>query len=217
MTLAQKLNRLDGRHKLAIVMGAAAWAVSIYFSQAGFRLTEPNAAWIGWFLGFFITTLELVFNGKEEKSMTLYAAGLLCYLYGIWTNVIGFYAFQHPDTAFVPLSQTALMSWFVGLILEILPEPLFVWGMGELGEGIADRVLNSFGGSGGKSSPNSNPYRPQQNQQKQNNQKQNNQKQQQNYKSQHKPQYRPAEPIFGNAREEFLAKLHQAQNEEEEE
>jgi hypothetical protein len=148
MALAQKLQRLDGRHKLAIVMAMGAWVVSIYFSQVGFGVDNHKAAWLGWFLGLLVTTVELVFNSKTHKlSMTLIGVGILCYLYGVWTNVEGFWTFQNPDSQFVIFSQSSIMSWFVGLVMEILPEPMFMWGIGaELDGDLVGNIVGLWSG-----------------------------------------------------------------------
>ena len=148
MPFAQRLQRLDGRHKLAILMGILAWGVSIYFSQQGFALDNERAQWLGWFLGFLMTTMELVFNSRTIRlSLTLIIIGIACYGYGVWTNVEGFWSFQHTGMAFIPLSQHSIMAWFVGIILEILPEPLFMWGIGaELEGDLLGNLAGLWGG-----------------------------------------------------------------------
>lgn len=129
------IRNLDGRHKLAVIGALVAWMVSVYFSKVGFSLDAPNSQWLGWVLAGIITVVELVFNSKTQKlSLTLIGVGILCYLYGIWTNVTGFWAYQNPGIAF-HFSQESILSVFVGIILEVLPEPLFMWGIGSEFEG----------------------------------------------------------------------------------
>jgi len=155
MALAQKLQRLDGRHKLAAIMAIGAWAVSIYFSQIGFGISNHKAIWLGWFLGMLGTTVELVFNSKTHKlSLTILIAGGLFYLYGVGTNVVGFWSFQNPETPFVALSWASLMSWFVGMMLEVLPEPLFMWGIGaELDGDLVGNIVGLWNGNLDYSNP----------------------------------------------------------------
>lgn len=180
MALAQKLQRLDGRHKLAILMALGAWVVSIYFSQVGFGVSNHRAAWLGWFLGALVTTVELMFNSKTHKlSITLIWVGIICYAYGVWTNVTGFWDFQNPNISFVVFSQSSIMSWFVGVVLEVLPEPMFMWGIGaELDGDLIGNIVGLWNGNleparpGGKFDerpqpnykPTYPPYRPVQNQ-----------------------------------------------------
>ena len=80
--------------------------------------------------------VELVFNSPTQKlSLTLIVVGILCYVYGIWTNVTGFWELQHPEVPFVVFSTQSLLSWFVGFIMEVLPEPLFMWGIASAFDG----------------------------------------------------------------------------------
>ena len=131
MDFIQDFVRADGKHKLVALGAVGAWFMSIYFSKAGFSIESPNMTWVGWMLGILITIVELVFNDRRQKmSLTLILAGLLCYAYGVWTNVTGFWDASNPGVPFVPFTQASWMAWFVGLILEVLPEPLYMWAMG---------------------------------------------------------------------------------------
>jgi hypothetical protein len=96
----------------------------------GFKLDSNQIAWVGWFLAGIVTIVELVFNSQTGKlSLTLIVTGALCYMYGIWTNITGFWSLQHPDQPFVLLNTISILPIFVGSIMEVLPEPLFMWGM----------------------------------------------------------------------------------------
>lgn len=139
-----KLKRLDSRHKLAVIMALVTWGISLFFSKEGFGVDNPKAQWLGWILASLVTTMELIFNSRTQKvPLTLISVGLICYGYGIWTNVLGFWTYQHPDISFVLMNQKSIMSVFVGLIMEILPEPLFLWGVGAEIEG--DLIGNLLG------------------------------------------------------------------------
>lgn len=136
--------RLDGRHKLAIVGSLVCWGLSMYFSKEGFSVGNTVMLWVGWVLAAIVTVVELVFNSPTQKlSLTLVLVGFLCYIYGIWTNVTGFWNLQHPDQPFVLFSSTSLLSWFVGFIMEVLPEPLFMWGIAAAFDG--DFIGNMVG------------------------------------------------------------------------
>lgn len=134
--MRNKFNRLDSRHKLAILASLVAWSISIYYSYLGFATEATRAKFIGLALAGIVTVVELVFNSRTRQlSMTLIVVGVLCYLYGVWTNIVGFWDFQNPSVQFPWFHESAILSWFVGSILEILPEPLFMWGIGSELEG----------------------------------------------------------------------------------
>lgn len=165
MSLVQKLQRLDGRHKLAIVMAIGTWMLSIYFSYLGFKLDNSKMSWIGYFLGALVTTVELIFNSKTHKiSLTLILVGVLCYAYGIWTNVTGFWNFQHPDQPWA-WTTSIIMPLFVGLILEVLPEAMFMWGIGaELDGDLVGNLVGLWSGeldyaTPGQSKPQQSPQK----------------------------------------------------------
>jgi len=124
------MKNLDGRHKLAVVGALVCWVLSVWFSYLGFKIDADKVAFVGWVMAGVVTIVELVFNSQTGKlSLTLVVTGILCYAYGIWTNVIGFWDLQHPGVGFIILSQRSIMSAFVGIILEVLPEPLLMWGL----------------------------------------------------------------------------------------
>jgi len=126
----QKLQRLDGRHKLAVLGALICWVLSVYFSYLGFKVDNEQMLWVGWVLAIVVTIVELVFNSPtKDLSLTLVIAGIMCYGYGIWTNVTGFWSLQHPGIPFELLSMKSIMPYFIGLILEVLPEPLIMWGL----------------------------------------------------------------------------------------
>lgn len=134
--MMNNLKRLDGRHKLAIVGALVCWGLSMYFSKEGFSVGNTVMLWVGWILAAIVTVVELVFNSPTHKlSLTLIVVGILCYLYGIWTNVTGFWELQHPSVPFVAFSSSSILSWFVGFIMEVLPEPLFMWGIASAFDG----------------------------------------------------------------------------------
>jgi hypothetical protein len=124
------VSNLDGRHKLAILGAIVCWGLSVWFSYLGFRIDSDKIAFVGWILALVVTVVELVFNSQTGKlSLTLVATGILCYAYGIWTNITGFWSLQHPGIEFIIFSQKSIMPAFVGIIMEVLPEPLFMWGL----------------------------------------------------------------------------------------
>ncbi len=182
-----QLNKLDGRHKLAVVGAFVCWGLSMYFSKEGFSVGNTVMLWVGWVLAGIVTIVELVFNSPTQRlSLTLIVVGVICYLYGIYTNVTGFWGIQHPDQVFVALSSNSLMSYFVGFTMEVLPEPLFMWGIASAFDG--DFLGNLAGLWSGKlpyAQPGNNPNSNQKSQQKIT--QPNFQSQKSKYKPQHKP------------------------------
>jgi hypothetical protein len=125
-----KFGNLDGRHKLALLGAIICWGLSVYFSYLGFKVDNSQMQWVGVVLAGVVTIVELAFNTPVHKlPTTLIAAGIVCYVYGIFTNITGFWSLQHPGIAFEWFQIESLMPVVIGLIMEILPEPLFMWGL----------------------------------------------------------------------------------------
>lgn len=166
------MKRLDGKHRLAIVGALVAWGLSMWFSYQGFKLESSTLLWVGWILAFLVTIVELVFNSPtRDLSFTLIIIGILCYGYGVWTNITGFWSVQHPGMDFNIFTEKAVLSVFVGTILEILPEPLFMWGIGSLGADVLDNLRGLWSGEYGYAKPTQGSQN----------------KQEQEYKQQHHP------------------------------
>jgi len=131
---------------MAVVVSIALWFASTMFSYKGFNLSIPEMSWLGWVLAIAVTVIELVFNTDIQKlNMTLFFSGIVAYSYGIWTNVTGFFLVQggtFESLKYEPLS--ILFPVLVGVFLEVVPEPLFVWGIGANDKG--DPLGNIFKG-----------------------------------------------------------------------
>lgn len=113
------------------------WMVSIVFSYIGFKSDVRNE----WYFAIFalilsasVTALELYLNsqtfdfeGVDFGLIILWIGGLFAYAYGIWTNIIG------VATMMLGSSDLNTVRWsvqvvpiIVGVLLEVLPEPMFV-------------------------------------------------------------------------------------------
>lgn len=130
-TAGQSEFDMDGfKHNLALYSAIGAWAISIYFAYEGFKFENTSVLWVGWVLAILVTCGEFIFNTEIRKlTVTLLLIGLICYLYGIYSNVVGFWSVQNPTLPFPWFDKSAAMSWFVGSILEIYPEAAFAWGV----------------------------------------------------------------------------------------
>lgn len=108
--------------------------ISSQFSADGFALSVPDRKWIGWVLAVGLIVIEIVWNKKGPRhGVTLYVAGLICYIYGIYTNIAGInYASNHVPVSILQFGQFLFLypvNTAVGLILELLPEPLLIWAL----------------------------------------------------------------------------------------
>ncbi len=131
---------------LAVAVAVMLWIMSIQFSAGGFNFVMPHYIWMGYALGIAITVLELVFAEEGMKhSLTLSAVGLLAYIYGVVTNVVGIWVAQgSPDASQNPL--VLLFPILLGFFLEVTPEPLILWGF--MGTGVRDALGQIFNQGG---------------------------------------------------------------------
>lgn len=126
-----KWNRI--KRLCAALVAVGLWVASMQFSYSGFGISTDNQAslaWLGIVLAIAITVIELVFNTDiHQLNLTLFASGIIAYVYGISTNILGFYSARGGTLDSVSIQN----MWFpalVGLFLEVVPEPLFIWGIG---------------------------------------------------------------------------------------
>lgn len=133
----------------------ALWVVSVQFSVTGFSITLPDMAWIGWTLAIVVTILQLIFNKGVYKNPTLFFSGILAYLYGITTNIIGIMRAQEildnllssftDDLGFY-LPRT-FMSIILAMVIEIIPEALFLWAIFMDKVDVGDFISSVFQGT----------------------------------------------------------------------
>lgn len=129
---------------MAVIVAVLLWILSMRFSVAGFGADiskNPDDVWIGWTLAFAVTAFELIWNGmKERTNLTMYTVGVLCYGYGIATNILGIMAWRGmtlDDFMTIPSNPAAIVSLILSvvfvvclaLVIEISPEPAFIWGI----------------------------------------------------------------------------------------
>lgn len=131
---------------MAVIIALLLWLASMQFSLAGFSFNMDSMTWLGWVLAAAVTVIELMFNTDIQKlNLTLFVVGLLAYAYGVITNIIGFYAAQGGSVdKFYTHPESILFAALVGFILEIVPEPMFIWGIGV--EESGDFLANIFRG-----------------------------------------------------------------------
>jgi hypothetical protein len=133
-------------HLLAVGVAILLWVLSVQFSVDGLDFIVPRYQWMGYLLALSITVIELVFVEEGmQHSLTVVAVGLLSYIYGIITNIIGIWVAQgSPDPSHSP--AVLLFPAILGFFLEVSPLPLFLWGL--LGTGVRDLLAQLLGGKG---------------------------------------------------------------------
>jgi hypothetical protein len=159
-----KFGSLDGRHKLAILGALICWVLSVYFSYLGFKVDNSSMVWIGWVMAGVVTIVELAFNTPMHKlPLTLAVIGLVCYAYGVFTNITGFWSLQHPGVPFVWFQTSSLMPIIIGFVMEVLPEPLFMWGLDvKVGGDLLGNIAGLWGGTLKPQSPDTGSNRQEQ-------------------------------------------------------
>lgn len=125
-------NKLENvLRKLALGVGLALLLGSMYLSYDGFDQTVSGgnaeytwlAVLIGWSLAVAVTILEFILSSRPEGlNVTLKAIGLIAYGYSIYTNYLGAVDLLHMDKG---------MAVVVALFMDIVPEPMIAWGLGE--------------------------------------------------------------------------------------
>jgi hypothetical protein len=139
---------------IAFLAALGLWVISIKFSYNGFKFDSTTILWFGFVLAAVVTVVELVFNTKIGKlNPTLLVSGIVGYIYGIYTNVIGFYILQHGSLEGFWLGTNWVIPIFAGLIAEVLPEALLAWALRAGQEG--DLLGNIFEMIFGKKTPKS--------------------------------------------------------------
>jgi len=114
---------------VSVIVASTLWLISITFSVDGFNFQVADMAWAGWFMGFAITAIELIWNKQgANTNMTIILIGVFAYLYGVVTNIMGVLDAQSV-TEITTNPMGAIFAGILGFFLEISPEPLFVWGL----------------------------------------------------------------------------------------
>lgn len=126
---------------LAAVTAVCLWMVSVSFSVSGFNFEVDNMVWAGYVLAFSVTVLQLVWSKVGFKAgLALIVGGILAYVYGIVTNVIGIMAAQGAEPT---LTRTAF-DVALAVMIEVIPESLLVWAL--IGTSDGEDVLSHIFG-----------------------------------------------------------------------
>lgn len=124
-----------------IFLAVMLWIISMRFSVDGFKISVQDDAWIGWILGFMVTYLQIMFN-RGAPNKTLHMAGVIAYIYGMTTNLIGILELRGGALAtWEALSVNPLSGLLqIGVVLtlaaavEVIPEHLMIYCIRQDGE-----------------------------------------------------------------------------------
>lgn len=122
---------------LAKITGIAVLVVSMKFSQNGFGFRGEDIASAGWVLAIAVTVAQFVFNSRVRNlNWTITVLGIMAYIYSIWTNIVGFYAYQGKiATVDTLMAFDAILPVFASAFMDIFPETILSWAFNSSGEG----------------------------------------------------------------------------------
>lgn len=126
----------------AKLLGLLLLAISIYLSYDGFDqgVTGGNTSYsslakiIGLVIAVTMACIQFIFSSRyEQLNTTLKGAGLISYVYSIWTNYLGAKHLLQMDDG---------MAWATAFAMDIVPEPMIAWSLGDAMKG---DVLGNLG------------------------------------------------------------------------
>ena len=126
----------------SIGLGFALLYISIGWSKDGFGfdfgvgMDKQKIEMYGYILALSATVLQFMFSTVyKELNPTLLLLGLIAYVYSIGTNIAGITVMQGNESP-------TLMSWILAIIMDVAPEPMIAWG---LGDALAGDLLGNAG------------------------------------------------------------------------
>ena len=117
--------------RVTLALGGLLLVISILFSYDGFdqNVTGGNdgysslAKFIGFTLAITVSVIQFVFNTDfRNLNMTLKGVGFISYAYSIWTNYLGIKHILQADE---------MTSWVIAVFMDVTPESLIAWSVGE--------------------------------------------------------------------------------------
>lgn len=111
------------------IVAVSFWIVSVIFSVEGFGFSAPDYKWVGYVLAIGILVFELMFNERPQHATTLLTAvGVLAYIYGVITNILGLWLAQNkPD--YIAHPMLASVAIIFSLVIEIAPAPAILFAL----------------------------------------------------------------------------------------
>jgi hypothetical protein len=96
--------------------------ISAQFSVDGFSITVPDREWVGWGLAIILIVIQSAWQ-KFGDNLTIFVLAMICYIYGIATNVIGIMGNRGGTHNVVDF----IIPVVFGVLLEVFPEPFLAW------------------------------------------------------------------------------------------
>lgn len=96
--------------------------ISAQFSVDGFSITVPDREWVGWGLAIILIVIQSAWQ-KFGDNLTIFVLAMICYIYGITTNVIGIMGNRGGTQNIVDF----IIPVVFGVLLEVFPEPFLAW------------------------------------------------------------------------------------------
>lgn len=140
--VSDKVKNWNGIVRLAAMLTAImVWWVGITFSVDGFAFQLPQYRWAGYVLGIAVTVIELVFVEEGMRhGISLLLFSLLAFAYDVITNILGVWVAQGQKEMGTNFATAFVIA--LALILALLPEPLFTWGLlGESGHDALTKLM----------------------------------------------------------------------------
>lgn len=126
----------------AFVASVLGMYISAQFSVDGFKFSVDDRTWIGWGMAAILIIIQSVWQ-KFGNNVTLFVMAMVCYGYGIVTNVVGMIANRggyndNPMSLVVPI--------IFGILLEVFPEPVMAWSIsGDITSDPLKKLLDRIG------------------------------------------------------------------------
>jgi hypothetical protein len=139
----QNIRRIQiGIRAFIFLSGFILLCVSLYFSQDGFGVVVPEYQWVGWAVSIFgVTMLEIAMKVFPD-SQEFFWGGVLAYIYGTITNIIGFWNIQgqpnYIDGPFLMIQGVVIL--IVAIFIEVIPERAMLAAIGVDGEMLSKMV-----------------------------------------------------------------------------
>lgn len=118
--------RYRGWNSIIRISGFLAAIVGMYisaqFSVDGFSIQVPDRTWVGWGLVIILIVIQSAWQ-RFGDNLTIFALAMICYVYGITTNVIGIMGNRGGAQDF----WDYLIPVIFGILLEVFPEPFLAW------------------------------------------------------------------------------------------
>lgn len=142
LTLLNK-NKWDAFVKLSSMLMAIVFLIiSSQFSVAGFGISVHEKKWVGWAMALGLIVLELIWNrmvkdfeSNWKEFPILFFAGLVGYVYGIYTNIVGINYLSgveiHGFNQFIDTFTSQPIQTCVGIMVEIVPESMLIWAISQ--------------------------------------------------------------------------------------